>query len=87
MSKVPAGRVMAHCPGKGANGKAQYISMGLAFKDTDTGYLSLKIDALPIASAGWSGWVNIFADDRKPVDAKPQQARSQFHDFDDDIPF
>lgn len=56
MSREVLGDVLAYIPpGNAYNDKARYIKLGVAFKD-DRGRISLKIDAMPVASAGWEGW-------------------------------
>lgn len=62
-SKTVLGDVCAHCPKP--DGTTGYPRIGIAFTEPDASNpdvqrISLKIDALPIASAGWTGWVNIF---------------------------
>lgn len=61
--KTIIGDACAHCPRP--DGTTSYPRIGLAFSEPDRDNpevqrLSLKLDTLPIPSAGWSGWVNIF---------------------------
>lgn len=60
MSKEKAGLVKAHCPGQGIDGKPKYLTMGVMFRDSDTGKFSIKIDLIPALGSGWSGWCNVF---------------------------
>ncbi len=85
MSKEFFGDVCAHCPPQGSREKAMYPRIGSAFKDGDR--ISLKLDCLPLDSAGWSGWVNIFPRDLSDHNprAKPKSALQEL--MDDDIPF
>lgn len=85
MSKDFIGFVKAHCPGKGKDGKARYITLGGAYKDSTSGSISFKIDALPVEASGWSGWCNVYSDDRPPQSGGVP--RSRFVPDDDDIPF
>lgn len=87
MSKTLIGDAVAYCKPPGME-KALYVKMGTAFLDDD-GRMSLKIDALPLPSASWTGWVNIF--DRKkgaaPASLSPGPGKPPVEVPDDDIPF
>ena len=64
MSKIKIGDAKAYC--KTPNRlKARYYKVGVLYKDSDRGGLSLKIDTLPIQGLGWDGWINIFEEDKK----------------------
>jgi hypothetical protein len=68
------------CVKQGA--KNSYIKMGVAFKDGER--ISIKIDALPLPSAEWEGWINIFPR-KAATPATNTKAPSNWDD--DDIPF
>lgn len=60
-TKTPLGDVCAHCDdGRGS----RYVKIGIAFTEPDdnTGEprVSIKLDAMPLPTAGWTGWLNIF---------------------------
>lgn len=79
--KILLGDACAHIPAVGG-GKSRYMKVGLAFRDEQE-RISIKIDTLPIASAGWSGWINVFPDKRQAQTTEKKGA-----DIDpDDIPF
>ena len=70
-NKTILGDVCAHCPR--ADGTASYPRIGLAFTEPDdhnpdVPRISLKIDTIPIAASGWTGWVNIFPRKEFPRD-------------------
>ncbi len=39
--------------------RKRWVKCGTAFTDTDTGRLSLKLDAVPV-DPQWSGWLTLF---------------------------
>lgn len=64
--KTLLGDVCAHCIRQ--DGVSAYPRIGIAFVERDRDdpeqqRISLKIDTLPIATAGWTGWINIFKRD------------------------
>lgn len=63
MSMVKVGNACAHIPGIGGE-KSRYIKIGNVFREGER--LAIKIDALPLPSFDWPGWINIFEDDYKP---------------------
>lgn len=70
-NKTVLGDVCAHCLRH--DDTTSYVRIGIAFvepdgNNPDAQRISLKIDALPIVSAGWSGWVNIFPRKEFPRD-------------------
>lgn len=69
MAKLKVGDAKAYC--KIGSAKAQYYKVGVFYKDSDRGSLALKIDTLPISGLGWTGWINIFEEDRKAETAGP----------------
>lgn len=77
--KTKLGDVCAHCR---YGNDARYVKIGVAFSEPDErggpDRISLKLDALPLDSSGWTGWVNIFP---------PKQSHSPADRVDDDIPF
>ena len=85
MSKLLVGDAKAHIPGKGAE-KPRYLTIGALFKDSENGRLSLKIDTLPIAESGWTGWVNVFERDGSGNYKKAGSAPST-EIPEDDVPF
>ena len=86
MTKSRIGDVCAYCKPPNMS-KALYVKIGTAFTDED-GQISLKLDSLPLSSANWTGWVNIF--DSKKGEAPATASRPSKPPLevpDDDIPF
>lgn len=55
------GDVCAHLPAHTQHGgKARYVRVGTAFIDEETDRLAFKLDALPLSTSGWEGWLNVF---------------------------
>ena len=97
MARSVIGDACAYIPGLRQGDKARYYKIGLAMQDGDR--ISVKVDTLPLAGMGWSGWINIFPQERptRPVDPRDQSVgnslppraagASGFDDMEDDIPF
>lgn len=95
MAKEILGDACAYIPGPRQGDKARYYKIGLAMQDGDR--ISLKLDTLPLPGTGWGGWINIFPQERRPVDSRDRAVgnslpgkspgASGFDDFNDDIPF
>lgn len=87
MSKILLGDACAHM--LSPNTKTKYIKIGAAFRDSDTGNVSVKVDTLPIDSRSghsWSGWINIFERASGPENKAAKKPYS-YDDPNDDIPF
>lgn len=51
--------------------RKRWVKCGAAFTDTETGRLSLKLDAVPVDPA-WSGWLSLFeVKDKEPGEPTP----------------
>jgi len=97
MAKEVIGDACAYIPGPRQGDKARYHKIGIAMQEGDR--LSLKLDTLPLPGTGWTGWINIFPNDRpaRPADPRDQSVgqslppraagASGFDDMEDDIPF
>jgi hypothetical protein len=86
MSKILLGDACAYMIKEGE--KPRYLRIGNAYKDSEHGSISVKIDTIPIDLAGghaWSGWINLFA--RERIDTKPAKGDKHYEDLGDDIPF
>ena len=89
MSKILMGDVCAHIPGAKYGEKGSYRKIGVAFKDSDTGSISIKLDTLPLPGCGWVGWCNIFEErEAKPATIPKELGPPFTPPFpEDDIPF
>ena len=68
-------------------GPRKYLKIGVMFRDTQDGRLSLKIDTLPLDKS-WEGWVNVFPDNRASTTAaKPFPSDFDGRREEDNIPF
>ena len=76
------GDLSAYIPASSAGGKANYVRIGVAFKEAGSEKISFKIDSLPLANSGWTGWVNVYT--RSAPAANPAQG-VKFEE--DEIPF
>ena len=82
MSKIKIGDAKAYC--KQGNDKTHYYKVGVLYKDSERGNLSLKIDTLPIQDIGWNGWINIFEENKKESSGPDTPT---YPICEDDIPF
>ena len=76
------------------DGKTMYRTQTIGRVIETAKGLSLKIDQIPLADGGWSGWASLFApltDEQKEAKRNgvaPSKARAPANDFpDDSIPF
>ena len=87
MSKIAIGDFCAHVPSGQAGVKGTYKKIGVVFRDSERGGLSVKIDTLPIPGSGWVGWCNIFEEQDKPAAPRPRPPIASNPFPEDDIPF
>ena len=83
MSRSLLGDVCAYIPKRTEQDKPSYHTIGLAFIESDTQRISIKIDSIPIAGGGWEGWLNIFPRKRDVTFTASAKLRVGL----DDIPF
>lgn len=87
MSKIAIGDFCAHVPSGQAGVKGTYKKIGVVFRDSERGGLSVKIDTLPLPGSGWSGWCNVFEEQGKPAAPQPRSFAPATSFPEDDIPF
>lgn len=73
------GLVKAHIPNT-TGGELKYITVGAAWRDSNTGRIAIKLNAMPLDKR-WAGWLNIFEQDKDEVRKEPPPGGE------DDIPF
>ena len=72
--------------------KKQYTRIGTMFKDDERGYVSLKIESMPVGD-GWNGWVSVYdldgqqAADKAGLSEPAQPAPTPDAFEDEQIPF
>lgn len=87
MSKIAIGDFCAHIPSGRPGVKGTYKKIGVVFRDSDSGGISVKIDTMPLPGSGWVGWCNIFEERGQTPPPKEVSGPSPHTFPDDDIPF
>ena len=84
--RILLGDAVADCGPRESGLGRKYVKIGLAFRDeNDPSRIAVKIDALPLASSGWTGWINVFPTRSKDDTSSKSSGQPPYGDT--DIPF